>query len=123
MDTDNIVTWDHTASQCELGLFQDADFAGDPAESKSTSGGQSSVYFRKPHVCSTWLVLKTKTAVSHSSVEAEVMSLDAGLRLGGIPALSLWDILTYVSEPQAQGDLMRHSKIQPQTSRNNSVKQ
>ena len=67
--------------------------------------------------------LKTKTGVSHSSVEAEVMSLDAGLRLGGIPALSLWCILIYVSEPQAQCDLMRHSKNKTQTSRNNSVKQ
>ena len=29
----------NAASECRLGLFQDADFAGDLADSKSTSGG------------------------------------------------------------------------------------
>ena len=29
----------NTAKQCRLGLFQDSDFAGDPEDSKSTSGG------------------------------------------------------------------------------------
>ena len=33
---------------------------------------------------------KKQTSVSHSSTEAEVLSLDAGLRMGGIPALDLW---------------------------------
>lgn len=34
---------------------------------------------------------KKQTAVSHSSAEAEVISLDAGLRMEGLPALMLWD--------------------------------
>ena len=34
---------------------------------------------------------KKQTAVSHSSTEAEIISLDAGLRMDGIPALTLWD--------------------------------
>ena len=29
----------NTAQQCKLGLFQDSEFAGDPEDSKSTSGG------------------------------------------------------------------------------------
>ena len=37
-----------------------------------------------------------QTSVSHSSVEAEVISLDAGLRLDGIPALDLWDLVIEV---------------------------
>ena len=34
---------------------------------------------------------KKQTLVSHSSTEAEVISLDASLRMDGIPALDLWD--------------------------------
>ena len=35
---------------------------------------------------------KKQTSVSHSSTESEVISLDAGLRKDGIPALDLWDV-------------------------------
>ena len=42
------------------------------------------MYFRKRHICSNKLV-------SHSGTKAEIISLDAGLRLEGIPALILWD--------------------------------
>ena len=34
---------------------------------------------------------KKQTSVSHSSTESEIISLDAGLRLDGIPALVLWE--------------------------------
>ena len=34
------------------------------------------------------------TSVSHSSTESEVISLDAGWRIDGIPALDLWDLVT-----------------------------
>ena len=34
---------------------------------------------------------KKQTSVSHSSTKAEVISLDAGLRMDGIAALGLWD--------------------------------
>ena len=33
---------------------------------------------------------KKQTVVTHSSSEAEIISLDAGLRMEGIPAMSLW---------------------------------
>ena len=36
---------------------------------------------------------KKQTSVSHSSTESEIISLDAGLRLDGIPALDLWDLI------------------------------
>ena len=39
---------------------------------------------------------KKQTSVSHSSTEAEVISLDAGLRMDGIPALTLWDLVIEV---------------------------
>ena len=36
---------------------------------------------------------KKKTAVSHSSTESEIISLDTGLRLDGLLALELWDLI------------------------------
>ena len=37
-----------------------------------------------------------QTSASHSSTESEIISLDAGLRLDGIPALDLWDLIVLV---------------------------
>ena len=39
---------------------------------------------------------KKQTAVSHSSTESEVISLDTGLRLDGLPALERWDLIVSV---------------------------
>ena len=39
---------------------------------------------------------KKQTSVSHSSKEAEIISLDAGLRMDGSPALTLWDLVIEV---------------------------
>ena len=39
---------------------------------------------------------KKQTAVSHSSIESEIILLDTGLRLDGLPALELWDLIVSV---------------------------
>ena len=39
---------------------------------------------------------KKQTAVSHSSTESETITLDTGLRLDGLPALELWDLIVSV---------------------------
>ena len=39
---------------------------------------------------------KKQTAVSHSSTESEIISLDTGLRLDGLPAMELWDLIVSV---------------------------
>ena len=39
---------------------------------------------------------KKQTAVSHSSTESEIISLDTGPRLDGLPALELWDLIVSV---------------------------
>ena len=39
---------------------------------------------------------KKQTAVSHSSTESEIISLDTGLRLDGLPALELCDLIVSV---------------------------
>ena len=39
---------------------------------------------------------KQTATVSHSSTESEIISLDTGLRLDGLPALELWDLIVSV---------------------------
>ena len=39
---------------------------------------------------------REQTSVSHSSTESEIISLDTGLRLDGLPALELWDLIVSV---------------------------
>ena len=53
---------------------------------------------------------KKRTAVSHSSTESEIISLDTGLRLDGLPALELWDLIVSVlgnifRKPDRSGNL------------------
>ena len=54
---------------------------------------------------------KKQTSVSHSSTESEIISLDAGLKLDGVPALDLWNLIVTVlhgntnESKQVQGNL------------------
>ena len=78
----------NTAQQCRLGLFQDSDFAGDLEDSKSTSGGFLCIFGSHTFVPISWMC-KKQTSASRGSTEAEIISLDAGLRMDGMPALTL----------------------------------
>ena len=85
----------NTAKQCRLGLFQDSDFAGDLEDSKSTSGGTLCILGSHTFVPISWMC-KKQTSVSHSLTESEIISLDTGLRLDGLLALELWDLIVSV---------------------------
>ena len=59
---------------------------------------------------------KKQTAVSHSSTESEIISLDTGLRLDRLPALELWDLIVLFLEACLrfqieQGDLLMLKEI------------
>ena len=119
MNTDTIVVG-NTAKQCRLGLFQDSDFAGDLEDSKSTSGGTLCIFGRHTFVPLSWMC-KKQPAVSHSSTESEIISLDTGLRLDGLPALELWDLIVSVfgsvsqasdRSGQPHNDVNKHQKSQ-----------
>ena len=84
-----------TAKQCRLGLVQDSDFARDLEDSKSTSGGTLCTFGSHMFVPISWMC-KKQTSVSHSLTESEIISLDAGSRLDGIPALDSWDLIVAV---------------------------
>ena len=58
---------------------------------KSTSEGLLCIFGSQTFVPRSWVCQK-QTSVSHNSTEAKITSLDAGLRMVGIPALDLWDL-------------------------------
>ena len=76
----------NTAKQCRLGLLQDSDFAGDLEDSESTSGGALCVLGSHTFIPISWM-RKKQTSVSHSSIESEIISLGAELRLDVSPHL------------------------------------
>ena len=103
--------------QTGMGLFQDSDFAGDLEDSKSTSGGTLCVFGSHTFVPVSWMC-KKQTAVSNSSRESEIISLDTGLRLDGLPALELWDLIvsvfgsvSHVSDRSGQPDNDVHKHL------------
>ena len=105
----------NTAKQCRLGVFQDSDFAGDLEDSKSTSGGTLCVFGSQTFVPVSWMC-KKQTSGSHSSTESDIISLDAGLRLDGIPALDLWDLTVLVLGNTTQNhDRMERPVVCPHT--------
>ena len=67
-------------------------------DSKSTSGSVLCIFGSHTFVPISWMC-KKQTSVSPSSTESEIISLDAGLRLDGIPALDLWDLIVSVLGP------------------------
>ena len=87
--------WVIVPNNVDLGLFQDSDFAGDLEDSKSTSGGTLCIFGSHTFVPVSWMC-KKQTSVSHSSTESEIISLDTGLRLDGLLALELWDLIVSV---------------------------
>ena len=85
----------NSAQHYRFGLFQGSDFAGDLDDSKSTSGRILCIFGSWTFVPISWMC-KKQTSVSHSSTEAEVISLDAGLRMDGLSAVDLWDTVIEV---------------------------
>ena len=115
----------HTSRHCRLGLFQDSHSAGELKDSKSTSerGGEGEgvlcIFGSQTFVLTRWMC-KKQTSVSHGSTEAEVFSLDAGLRKDGIPALDLWDLVieelhSSSKQPRARVSLLRDKHCEKQS--------
>ena len=95
MSTNNIVMWETLPNNADWDCFKTLIFAGGLEDSKSTSGGTLCVFASHTFVPISSMC-KKQTSVSHSSTESEIIPLDAGLRLDGIPALDLWDLIVTV---------------------------
>ena len=79
----------------QIGTDSRLRFARDLEDSKSTSSGTLCIFGSHTFVPISWMC-KKQTSVSQSSTESEIISLDAGLRMYGIPALDLWDLIVTV---------------------------
>ena len=86
MNTDNIVMWVILLNNADWDCFKTL---------ISTSGGTLCIFGSHTFVPISWMC-KKQTAVSHSSTESEIISLDTGLRLDGLLALELWDLIVSV---------------------------
>ena len=84
----------NAAEQCRLGLFRDSDFAGDLEE--NLHHVKHCAFLEVIHSFQSVGCVKKQTSVSHSSTESEITSLDARLRLDGMPALDFWDLIAAV---------------------------
>ena len=73
------------------------------------------MYFRKHTRLCQLVGCARKTSVSHSSAEADIISLDAGLRMDGIPALTLWDLVieVFLSVPNRTDGPQREPRGNP----------
>ena len=78
-----------------MSRFQDSVVAGDLEYSKVTSGEILCIFGNRTFVPISWMC-KKQTSVSIISTESEIISLDAGLRMDGITALDLWDVVKEV---------------------------
>ena len=81
-----------------LALFCDAGFAGDLLDSKPTTGAYIALVGPNTFAPVTWMC-KKQGAVSHSTTEAEIIAMDAALRMEGIALLMLLDVMKYVFSP------------------------
>ena len=94
MNIDNIVMWVILLNNADWDCFKTLT-SGDLEDSKATSGGTLCIVGSHTFVPMSWMC-KKQTAVSHSSTESEIISLDTGLRLDGLPVLELWDLIVSV---------------------------
>ena len=87
MKSNNFVMWETPHNHAGWDCFKTLTFVGDLEDSKSESE-RLLCFFWKSYISSNNLMRMKQTSVSHSSTEAEIISLDAGLRMDGIPALA-----------------------------------
>ncbi len=80
------------ADDLYLRLYSDADFAGCPNSSRSTSG--VFLCLCGPNTLMPLAALsKKQPCVSHSTPEAELVAADLAVRCEGIPALIIWELI------------------------------
>ena len=91
----NSIVVGNTAKRSRPGLFQESDFVGDFEDWKFTSGETLCVFGCHTIYPISWICMN-QTSVTYISTESEIISLDAGLRLDGITALDLWDLILLV---------------------------
>ena len=95
MNTNNIVMWEILLSNADWDCFRTLTLREilkiqNPLQEEHYAFLEVIRLFQEVGWC------KKQTSFSHSSTESEIISLDTGLRLDGLPALELWDLIVSV---------------------------
>ena len=93
MNTNSIALWVILSNSADWDCFKTLIFTGDLEDSKS--GGSLCIFVSHTFVPISWMC-KKQTSVSLRSTESVIITLDAGLRFDGIPALDFWDLIVFV---------------------------
>ena len=94
MNTDNFVMWVILLNDADWDCFK-TPILREILRTQNLLREEHCVFGSHTMVPISWMC-KKQTSVSHSSTESEIISLDAGLSYGGIPALDLWDRIVSV---------------------------
>ena len=100
VNTDNIVMWETQHNNADLDYFKTLILQEILKTQHQHQQEFLCIFGSRTFASISWMC-KKQTSVSHSSTEAEIISLDAGLRMDGIPALTHWDLVIEIfrSEP------------------------
>ena len=119
MNTDNIVMWVILLNNADWDCFRTLTLR-EILKIRNPLLEEHCIFGSHTFVPISWMC-KKQTAVSHSSTESEIISLDTGLRLDGLPALELWDLIVSVfgsvsqvsdRSGQPDNDVNKHHKSQ-----------
>ena len=94
MNTNNIIMWEILLSNADWDCFRTLIFR-EILKIQNPLLEEHYVFLEATHLFQE-VGCKKQTSVSHSSTESAIFSLDTGLRLDGLPALELWDLIVSV---------------------------
>ena len=90
VNTNNIVMWETLHNSVDWDCFKTLTLREILKTRNRLRDGTLCVFGSHTFVPISWM-RKKQTCVSHSSTESEIISLDAGSRMDGIPELDLWN--------------------------------
>ena len=92
MNTNNIVLWEIKLNIPDWDCFKTLTL-WEILKTRNRPQVEHCAYLES-YICTNMLyVQEANKCVTHSSTESGIISLDAGLRMDGIPALDLWDLV------------------------------
>ena len=95
MNTNNIVMWAVPLNNADFDCFRTLT-SREILKIQNPLVEEHCAFFGSQIFVSMSWMCKKQAAVSHSSTESEIISLDTGLRLNGLLALELWDLIVSV---------------------------
>ena len=95
MNTNSIVTWEILPNNADWDCFKILT-SREILKIQNPLLGEHYAFLEVIHLFQSVGCIRNRLPFSHSSTESEIISLDTGLRLDGLPALELWDLIVSV---------------------------